>query len=139
MQRISSILGACNMQIRNSKLCEASKCWVYSAVNHPWWMGMLFHRRGLLWLGSAACYNILSNSDHYYLVEHISKFHRLTLTYTHVLPRLFPPGNAPFVGQAETDARKEQVNNWPHVRQTKFCLRVCQGVFLGVLPFSPTY
>ena len=24
-----------------------------SAVNHPYWMGMLFHRRGLLWLGSA--------------------------------------------------------------------------------------
>ena len=26
---------------------------------------------------------------------------------------------------------------WPHVRQQKFCLRVCQVVFLGVLPFSP--
>ena len=26
---------------------------------------------------------------------------------------------------------------WPHVRQAKFCLRVCQAVFLGVLPFSP--
>ena len=26
---------------------------------------------------------------------------------------------------------------WPHVRQAKFCLRVCQVVFLGVLPFSP--
>ena len=25
-----------NMQISNSKLCESSKCWVYSAVNHPW-------------------------------------------------------------------------------------------------------
>ena len=25
----------------------------------------------------------------------------------------------------------------PHVRQAKFCLRVCQVVFLGVLPFSP--
>ena len=29
--------------------------------------------------------------------------------------------------------------HWPHVRQAKFCLRVCQVVFLGVLPFSPTY
>ena len=28
------------MQIRNSKLCEASNCIVYSAVNHPWWMSM---------------------------------------------------------------------------------------------------
>ena len=36
-----------NMQISNSSLCELSKCWVYSsAVNHPWWMSMLFHRRG---------------------------------------------------------------------------------------------
>ena len=26
---------------------------------------------------------------------------------------------------------------WPHVRQAKFCLRVCQVVFFGVLPFSP--
>ena len=26
---------------------------------------------------------------------------------------------------------------WPHVRQAKFCLRVCQEVFLGVLPLSP--
>ena len=25
---------------------------------------------------------------------------------------------------------------WPHMRQAKFCLRVCQVVFLGVLPFS---
>ena len=45
-----------NMQISNSRLCESSKCWVYSAVNHPWWMSMLFHRRGLLWLGSAFRY-----------------------------------------------------------------------------------
>ena len=29
--------------------------------------------------------------------------------------------------------------HWPHVRQAKFCLRVCQVVFLWVLPFSPTY
>ena len=29
------------MQIRNSNLCEASNCIVYSAVNHPWWMSML--------------------------------------------------------------------------------------------------
>ena len=27
--------------------------------------------------------------------------------------------------------------HWPHVRQAKFCLRVCQVFFLGVLPFSP--
>ena len=46
-----------NIQISNSKLCESSKCWVYSAVNHPWWMSMLFHRRGLLWLGTAVRYN----------------------------------------------------------------------------------
>ena len=26
---------------------------------------------------------------------------------------------------------------WPHVRQAKFCLRVCQVFILGVLPFSP--
>ena len=26
--------GGSNMQIRNSKLCEASKCRLYSAVNH---------------------------------------------------------------------------------------------------------
>ena len=45
-----------NMQISNSRLCESSKCWVFSAVNHPWWRSMLFHRRGLLWLGSAARY-----------------------------------------------------------------------------------
>ena len=42
------------MLISNSRLGESSKCWVYSAVNHPWWMSMLFHRRGLLWLGSVA-------------------------------------------------------------------------------------
>ena len=29
--------------------------------------------------------------------------------------------------------------HWPHVRQAKFCLRVCHVVFLGVLLFSPTY
>ena len=34
------------MQIRNSKLCESSKCRAYSAVNNPWWMCMFFHRRG---------------------------------------------------------------------------------------------
>ena len=28
---------------------------------------------------------------------------------------------------------------WPHVRQAKFCLLMCQVVFLGVLTFSPTY
>ena len=30
---------------------------------------------------------------------------------------------------------------WPHVRQAKFCLRVCQVVFLGVLPLlaPPNY
>ena len=27
---------------------------------------------------------------------------------------------------------------WPHVRQAKFCLRVCQVGLLRVLPFSPT-
>ena len=27
-----------------------------ATVNHPWWMSMLFHRRGLLWLGSAVRY-----------------------------------------------------------------------------------
>ena len=26
---------------------------------------------------------------------------------------------------------------WPQVRQAKFCLRVCQVVFLGDVPFSP--
>ena len=26
---------------------------------------------------------------------------------------------------------------WPDVRQAKFCLRVYQEIFLGVLPFSP--
>ena len=56
VQRVSGILSACNMQISNSKLCESSKCGVYSAVNHPWWMSMLFHRRGLLWLGWAVRY-----------------------------------------------------------------------------------
>ena len=60
VQRMSGILGACNMQISNSKLCESSKCWVYSAVNHPWWMSMLFHRRGLLWLGSAVRYKSIA-------------------------------------------------------------------------------
>ena len=44
------------MQIANSKLCESSKCRVYSVVNHPWWISMLFYRRGLLWLGSAVRY-----------------------------------------------------------------------------------
>ena len=44
------------LQISNSKLCESSKCRVYSTINHPWWMSMLFHRRGLLWLSSAVCY-----------------------------------------------------------------------------------
>ena len=62
-QRISSILSACNMQISNSKLCQSSKCWVYSAVNHPWWMSMLFHRRGLLWLGSAVRYSCTFRAD----------------------------------------------------------------------------
>ena len=38
VQRISGILSACNIEYN------------YSAVNHPWWMSMLFHRRGLLWL-----------------------------------------------------------------------------------------
>ena len=34
------------MQIRNSKLCEASKCRVYSAVNRPWWISKLFMATG---------------------------------------------------------------------------------------------
>ena len=49
-----------NMQISNSRLCESSKCWVYSTVNHPWWVSMLFHRRGLLWLGSAVTLHLLA-------------------------------------------------------------------------------
>ena len=44
------------MQIRNSKLCEASKCSVCSAVHHPWMMRMLFHRQGLAVAGSAVRY-----------------------------------------------------------------------------------
>ena len=28
---------------------------------------------------------------------------------------------------------------WPHVRQAKFCLQVCQVVFLRVLPFLPDW
>ena len=35
------------MQIFNSKLCGASKCMVYSTVNRPWWMSMLFYWCGL--------------------------------------------------------------------------------------------
>ena len=45
-----------NMQIRNLKLCEASKCIVYSAVNHSWWRSMLFLRRGLAVAGQAVRY-----------------------------------------------------------------------------------
>ena len=62
-----------NMQISNSRLCELSKCCVYSAVNHHWWMSMLFHRRGLLWLGSAVCYQAARLPDRSCL--------------THVVPR----------------------------------------------------
>ena len=51
---LSDSLG--NKQISNSRLCESSKCWVYSAVNHAWWMSMLFHPWGLLWLFSAVRY-----------------------------------------------------------------------------------
>ena len=47
------------MQIRNSKLCEASKCRVYIAVKQPWCGSMLLQRRGLLWLVSTAHYCIL--------------------------------------------------------------------------------
>ena len=50
VQRICGIRSASNMQVRNSKLCEASKCRPYRAINHPLWVSMLFHRRGLLWL-----------------------------------------------------------------------------------------
>ena len=57
------------MQISNSKLCESSKCGVYSAVNHPWWMSMLFHRRCLLWLGSAV--NVTIQCDGCNLWYHI--------------------------------------------------------------------
>ena len=42
------------MQIRNLKLYEWSKCGVYRAVNHSWWMSMLIQRRGhvaVAWLG----------------------------------------------------------------------------------------
>ena len=52
-----------NMLISNSRLGESSKYWVYSAVNHPWWMSMLFHRRGLLWLCSAVRYIWLQRWD----------------------------------------------------------------------------
>ena len=43
---VTGIASLGNMQITNSRLGESIKCWVYSAVNHPWWMSMLFHRRG---------------------------------------------------------------------------------------------
>ena len=33
----------------------------------------------------------------------------------------------------------DRAPHWPHVRQTKFYLRVSQVVFHGVLSFSPTY
>ena len=46
LQKCDGIASLGNMQISNSRLCESSKCRVYSAVNHPWWMSMLFHRRG---------------------------------------------------------------------------------------------
>ena len=41
------------MQISNSVVGEVSKCWVYSAVNHPWWLSVLFQGRGLAVAGSA--------------------------------------------------------------------------------------
>ena len=54
-----------NMQISNSRLCESSKCWVYTAVNHPWWVSMLFHRQGLPWLTWSGCTLHLIFSDSY--------------------------------------------------------------------------
>ena len=47
------------MQIRNSKLCDSSAGRLYSAVNHPLWVSMLFHPRGWLSLSSAARYTCM--------------------------------------------------------------------------------
>ena len=43
----SGTLSASNMQIRNSKHRGSCKCRVYSTVDYPWWMSMVFHQRGL--------------------------------------------------------------------------------------------
>ena len=32
-----------DMQIRNSVVCGVSKGCIYSKLNHPWWVSMLFH------------------------------------------------------------------------------------------------
>ena len=73
-----------NMQISNSRLCESSKCWVYSAVNHPWWISMLFHRRSFC--GSARLFVTFGGSGG------IMTTARTELPYpccclTHVVPR----------------------------------------------------
>ena len=47
------------MQIRNSKLCDAIECIVYSAVNHPWWTLTGFAEA---WLGCSLHMLMLSMS-----------------------------------------------------------------------------
>ena len=54
------------MQISNSRLCESSKCWVYSAVNYPWWMSMLFHRRACC--GLAPLFRFSAKKFHVFLI-----------------------------------------------------------------------
>ena len=53
-ERGRNVTGKAPLEI--CKFQTRGKCWVYSAVNHPWWVSMLFHRRVLLWLGSAVRY-----------------------------------------------------------------------------------
>ena len=50
----SRVLVICKLETLN--FVKRVRFWVFSAVNHPWWMSMLFLQRGLLWLSSAACY-----------------------------------------------------------------------------------
>ena len=50
------MLVICKLETRNF-VKRVSVDYILSTVNHPWWMSMLFHRWGLLWLGSAVRYN----------------------------------------------------------------------------------
>ena len=70
VQRISGILSACNMQIRNSKLCESSKGCLYSAVNHPWLMSMLFPLMGfaVAWLSRSLQFIMTRKRAEYVLI-----------------------------------------------------------------------
>ena len=153
VQRIYGILSACNMQIRNSTLCESSKCWLYSAINHHWWRSKLFHRQVVrLYVtfgGSGVIMTTARPELPYPCVSQAKTRGESSRSWKQCdgiasLGRIswgnvFAASWVLAICKLETRNFVNRVLTIIYRAVNHPCLRVCQVVFLGVLPFSPNY